>query len=415
MKHPALRSVPKTGVIYVTSEAEKKGYHRGHPDWCNLGQGMPEIGTLPEAPDRLRQIAVEELDLEYAPVGGLREARQAVADYYNHFFRRGKSSLYTWENVALSGGGRASLTRLAASLGNVNLGHFLPDYTAYEELLDSFSLFIKPIPILLDPENGYAFTSQQLKREIQGRGLAALLISNPCNPTGKVIEEEELNSWLVTARGEECLLIFDEFYSHYLWTQPGKKKMFSAASHVEDVNKDGVVIVDGLTKNWRYPGLRTTWTVGPKSVISAVTSAGSFLDGGGVATLQRQLPAFLEPDYVNRETDAIHEVFLEKKNLLVSGLRELGFRVAFEPQGTFYVFASAEGLPGGLNSGEKFFKAALDEKVIVVPGEYFDVNPGRRRIARHIRFKDYLRFSFGPSRDFLEEALKRMGRILAAG
>ena len=54
-----------------------------------------------------------------------------------------------------------------------------------------------------------------------------------------------------------------------------------SARYVDDVDEDPVVIMDGLTKNWRYPGWRTTWVVGPRSVIDAVTSSGSFLDGGG--------------------------------------------------------------------------------------------------------------------------------------
>ena len=54
----------------------------------------------------------------------------------------------------------------------------------------------------------------------------------------------------------------------------------SAAGYVEDVDADPVVVVDGLTKNWRYPGFRLSWTVAPKSVIERVSSAGSFLDGG---------------------------------------------------------------------------------------------------------------------------------------
>ena len=63
--------------------------------------------------------------------------------------------------------------------------------------------------------------------------------------------------------------------------------MESAARYVEDVDRDPVVIFDGLTKNWRYPGWRVTWTVGPREVIEAVASAGSFLDGGGSRPLQR--------------------------------------------------------------------------------------------------------------------------------
>ncbi len=100
-------------------------------------------------------------------------------------------SQYSAENVSVSGGGRAALTRAAASLGQVNLGHFLPDYTAYEELLDIFKAFTA-IPILLEGERGYAFTVEDLRREVQGRGLAALLLSNPCNPTGKLVQGDEL-------------------------------------------------------------------------------------------------------------------------------------------------------------------------------------------------------------------------------
>src|SRR5437762_6419239 len=118
-------------------------------------------------------------------------------------------SKYSADNVSVSGGGRAALTRAAASLGHVNLGHFLPDYTAYEELLDIFKAFTA-IPILLEPERGYAFSIADLRREIEGRGLSALLLSNPSNPTGKLIGGDELASWVALAREYQCTLMLDE-------------------------------------------------------------------------------------------------------------------------------------------------------------------------------------------------------------
>ncbi|MDA8017171.1 MAG: aminotransferase class I/II-fold pyridoxal phosphate-dependent enzyme, partial [Thermoanaerobaculia bacterium] len=153
----AFRSVPRTGVIFVTTEAAALGYRTGHPEWCNLGQGMPETGVLPEAPARAEEVSIDPADHEYAPISGLWELREAVASLYNHLYRRGMPSKYSAENVSISGGGRAALTRVVASLGQVNLGHFLPDYTAYEELLDIFRL-VTPIPILLSREQAYAFT-----------------------------------------------------------------------------------------------------------------------------------------------------------------------------------------------------------------------------------------------------------------
>ena len=85
----AFRPVPRTGVIYVTVEAQKRGFSLDAPDWCNLGQGQPDTGVLPGAPSRVTHIEVHESDLDYAPVPGVWELREAVADLYNRLFRRG--------------------------------------------------------------------------------------------------------------------------------------------------------------------------------------------------------------------------------------------------------------------------------------------------------------------------------------
>ena len=132
----AFRTVPRTGVIYVTTEAAKRGFRAHDPAWCNLGQGQPETGPLPGAPARVHRVAIDVDDQEYAPIPGIPELREAIADLYNRLYRRGMPSRYSAENVSVSGGGRAALTRAAASLGHVNLGHFLPDYTAYGVAVD---------------------------------------------------------------------------------------------------------------------------------------------------------------------------------------------------------------------------------------------------------------------------------------
>ncbi len=409
----AFRSVPKTGVIYVTSEASKRGFAPHGSDWCNLGQGQPETGELPGSPKRVDSVSIAMNDQEYAPVAGLWELREAIASLYNTLYRKGHGSKYSAENVCISGGGRAALTRAAASLGQVNLGHFLPDYTAYEELLDIFNAFTA-IPILLEGERGYSFTAEDLRREVLGRGLAAVLLSNPCNPTGKLVGGDELARWVEVARDLDCTLLLDEFYSHYIYRgRPGQLPIESAARYVEDVEKDPVVLFDGLTKNWRYPGWRITWALGPKPVMESFASAGSFLDGGGSAPLQRAAIALLEEDYVVQETMAIHNAFRDKRDFVLSRLERMGVRFDRAPDGTFYAWGNVAGLPEPLSEGMSFFRAALDEKVICVPGEFFDVNPGKRRSGRASRFRDYVRFSFGPSRETLERALTRLEGLVA--
>ncbi len=411
---PAFRTVPRTGVIFVTSEAHKLGYRSADPTWCNLGQGQPETGPLPGAPPRVHQVPVQVDDQEYAPVPGLWELREAVASLYNRLYRKGLPSPYSAENVSICGGGRAALTRAAASLGHVNLGHFLPDYTAYEELLDVFKAFTA-IPILLEGERGYAFTPDDLRREIQGRGLSALLLSNPCNPTGKLVQGDELQRWVRMARELDCSLLIDEFYSHYVWTgRPGQLPIESAARYVEDVNRDPVVLFDGLTKNWRYPGWRVTWTIAPAKVIEAVASAGSFLDGGGSRPLQRAAIPLLTDDHVQKETLATHAAFREKREKMIARLERLGIRADRAPDGTFYVWGNLAGLPPPLNDGMGFFRAALERKVITVPGEFFDVNPGKRRSRRASRFRSYTRFSFGPPMAQVEEGLSRVEALVVS-
>lgn len=409
----AFRPVPKTGVIFVTSEAEHRGYRASDPSWCNLGQGQPETGPLPGAPPRLSSLSISEDAYEYAPVAGLLELRAAVADAYNRRFRRGLPSQYSAENVAICGGGRLALARAATALGEVNLGHFLPDYTAYEELLSVFRLFT-PIPILLEAERRYHFSVDELRKEILGRGLSALLLSNPCNPTGRAIVGSELAAWVATCRSLDCALLVDEFYSHYIWTAADgvTKPIISAAEYVDDVERDPVVIIDGLTKNWRYPGLRISWTLGPKKVIEAVASAGSFLDGGGSRPAQQAAVGLLSDEVIDAETGAIRRAFSKKRDWLVQALQGLGVSVDLAPQGGFYVWGSVERLAPGLDDGMSFFRRALERKVITVPGAFFDINPGHRRTGRASRFSRHLRFSFGPRLEVLEEAVRRFERML---
>lgn len=408
---PGFRTVARTGVIYVMRRALDAGFSYEDKSWANLGQGSPETGVIEGAPARVRDLRIDPASQKYAPVPGNQQLRQAVADMYNRLYRYDKSSQYTWENVSIAGGGRLALTRLAATLGNINMGHFLPDYTAYEELLSVFKAFI-PIPILLDRDSGYRISVDRVRDEILGRGLRALLISNPCNPTGQLIQGDELRAWVDTARECECSVIMDEFYSHYIYegNEPSGR-MVSAARYVEDVNRDPVIVVDGVTKNWRYPGWRISWTLGPAEVIDAVGSAGSFLDGGANHPFQSQVLDLLGAEHVQQETAAIQRVFAEKKRYTVQRLREMGIRVNAEPAGTFYVWADLSGLPEALRDGMRFFEAGLAEKVITVPGVFFDVNPSGRRI-RQRRYTDHCRVSFGADQETLKRGLDALERVI---
>lgn len=140
MPHAGLdASRSSTGVVWCTERASEYGFLEEPEKWANLGQGAPEVeddvaGCFP----RPQTIDISMAGREYAPTAGIKPLREAVANLYNEHHRKGKDSLYTWENVAIVPGGRAGLIRIASVLGNGYLSFFLPDYTAYNEMLSLF-------------------------------------------------------------------------------------------------------------------------------------------------------------------------------------------------------------------------------------------------------------------------------------
>ena len=113
-------------------------------------------------------------------------------------------------------------------------------------------------------------------------------------------------------------------------------------------------------------------------------------------------------------TEAEKRGFSPERDLLVDGLKALGVRFDRDPEGTFYAWGDLSGLPAPLRHGRDFFAAALERKVIVVPGEFFDVDPGQRREGRPSRFRHHVRFSFGPSLETVEKALERLASLIAS-
>src|SRR5262245_50846194 len=401
------RDVPYMGVIYVVAEAMKLGYHGDHPEWCNLGQGMPEVGVLPGAPPRAAKIEIEVRDLAYGPVPGIPELREKVATLYNLWYRRDRSSRYTADNVAITAGGRLALTRAVWALDSVRLGYFTPDYTAYEDLLGGVPR-LEPVHIELPAANGFAIAPHELEARVRSERLDALLISNPCNPTGRVIRDDDLEAWVALGRRQGTALLFDEFYSHFVWNGSGP---VSAARYVEDVDRDPVLIVDGLTKSYRYPGWRCGWTLGPRDWIETLTCSGSALDGGASRWQQKGALPLVVPDHAAREAEAMRRAFRPKRDLMVSRLRDLGIRIPREPEGTFYCWGGLDNLPAPLDDGFEFFRAALDHRVITVPGEFFDVNPRRERTGPS-RLKKWMRFIFGAPMPVVARGLDRLARML---
>ena len=136
--------------------------------------------------------------------------------------------------------------------------------------------------------------------------------SNPRNPTGKMIAKGELAEIQDLCR-DRATLIMDEFYSGYNYTTDCDGSVVSAADNVEDVDEDGVLIIDGLTKRFRLPGWRVAWILGPKEFTKALGSCGSYLDGGTNVPFQEAAVPMLDPDNVRHEMKALQSHFRMKR------------------------------------------------------------------------------------------------------
>ncbi len=128
------------------------------------------------------------------------------------------------------------------------------------------------------------------------------------------------------ARTTGCVLILDEFYSHFTFDRltGWPADSVSAARHVRDVNADPVLLLDGLTKNFRYPGWRLGWIVGPEAMIETIGRVASAIDGGPPTPVQRAALQILAPSRADRELAAMAAAFARKRTLMRGAAAEDG-------------------------------------------------------------------------------------------
>ena len=412
---PMVRYVPYMGVIWTVNEASKLGFYNGHPDWCNVGQGQPEVGTIDGAPDRIESLKLQPSDAAYGPVGGTPEVREAIADWVNRTYRKGMSQ-YTAENVSFACGGRLALTRLYSIFKDgARIAYKNPDYTAYEDYLYPLRHNCELIELRAEEKDGFTVPVERFENFMHDVRPNAFVFSNPCNPTGQVIKDEAMDRYIEAARKENCLLGADEFYATFSYNEDGSpaEKAVSALPYVKDINRDPVIVFDGLTKGFRYPGWRAGWAIGPKYLIEMINRAASAVDGGPSTMVQRGVIEELAEGHAEAELLATRKEFAVKRKMMMKGLAELGIHTpANQPLGTFYLWASIENLPGKLSDADYFFHACLQKKVITVPGHFFDVRPFRVRPTNE-PYRHWVRFSYGPNRQTIKTALERIAQVIA--
>ena len=293
------------------------------------------------------------------------------------------------------------------------------EFLNIDRFLTSFSKFVA-IPSPLSAKDAYHIHADKVAEEL-ARGTSVILTSNPRNPTGHQLAPSELAHIQDICR-DRATLIFDEFYAGYNYRDGCNGSTISAAMNVMDVDKDDVLLIDGLTKRFRLPGWRVAWIVGPKEFITALGSCGSYLDGGTNVPFQEAAIPMLEPATVKKEMIALQTHFKKKRDYVIGRLREIGFRSGNQeiPDSTFYIWLDLttlepplpEDSPVNISDGLSFFDALLKENVIVVPGIFFDLNPAKRRDLFDSPCHHFVRLSYGPKMDVLEMGLDGIARVI---
>ncbi|MEM3085985.1 MAG: pyridoxal phosphate-dependent aminotransferase [Halobacteria archaeon] len=221
-----------------------------------------------------------------------------------------------------------------------------------------------------------------------GPGTKLLILNSPNNPSGAVLSRKEIGEAADLARDRDLWVLSDEIYEKIVYGKP----------HVSIASLPGMaertVVVNGFSKSYAMTGWRIGWAVAPPEVANVmlkvqqhtVTCAPSIAQHGALAALK--MPASAVAKMVRE--------FRARRDILVEGLRDLGFAVE-PPAGTFYLWLGVASRGGGAAFAEKILEEA---GVAVTPGD--DFGPSG---------KDYVRFSYACGRETIREALERLGQV----
>jgi aspartate/methionine/tyrosine aminotransferase len=350
----------------------------------HLEVGEPDFGTpAPVVAAATRAVAGGAV--HYSSSLGIRPLREAISGYYRD---RLGLEVAPERVVVTTGASGALLLAMAATVDRddeILLSD--PGYPCNRNLLRFFEGVARPVPV--GASGNYQLTAA-LVRKHWDDSTRGVLLATPSNPTGTVVPPAELAEITdeAAARGGVCFV--DEIYGELVYDGPPTSVLS---------NTDDVFVVNSFSKTFGMTGWRLGWMVCPLWALPAMErlAQNAYISPpvpaqhGGVAAFTPEVWAVVE----ERRT-----AFRERRHLLVSGLREIGFGVPITPQGAFYVYARCDAF--GDDSAELADRLLDQAGVAVTPGNDF----GDFEAERH------LRFSYTTSLEHIEEGLSRLAAYL---
>jgi len=357
----------------------------GMKDVISLGVGEPDFVT----PWHIREKAIfslEQGDTSYTSNKGMPELRRQIA----HFLKHRYGMNYDMdEEILITVGVSEGLDLVMRAVLNPGDKVLVPEpaYVSYRpvvELAGGTAVTLKT-----DIKSDFKLTPKQIDQACT-KGVKALMINYPCNPTGASYTKKELQAIAAIVKKRNLLVISDEVYDELTYdfdhtplaSLPGMKKY--------------VVYFNGFSKVYAMTGFRIGWACGPRKIVAAMTKIHQYTMLCPSITGQIASQEALKNGL--KSVDAMKKEYKRRRRYIVEALNRIGLECHM-PEGAFYVFPSVK------NIGEPsmdFAKNLLKkEKVALVPGIAFGKSCG-----------EYVRISYASSYENLKEAVLRIKRYL---
>ncbi|HEY9184163.1 MAG TPA: pyridoxal phosphate-dependent aminotransferase [Salegentibacter sp.] len=363
-------------------------------DIIGLSLGEPDFNT----PDFIKEAAIQAINdnyNSYTPVDGYVELKDAIINK----FKRDNNLTYDRSQIVVSTGAKQSLANAAMVILNPGDEVILPCpyWVSYAEIVKLAEAVPVEVPTTVD--NNFKMTPDQLEAAITPK-TKMIWYSSPCNPSGMVYSKEELRALAdVLVKHPNIIIVSDEIYEHINFAGD-----HASMAQFEDMY-DRVITVNGVSKAFAMTGWRIGYIGAPAWIARACNKMQGQITSGANCIAQRAVITALEAPV--SKIGYMVDTFRKRRKLIIDMLNEIeGFETS-EPEGAFYVFPNISHFFGKTIKGHKIENATdfslflLEEALVAtVTGDAFG-NP------------DCIRISYAASEAQIEEALKRIKKVLA--
>ena len=365
------------------------------PEVISLGVGEPDFDT----PWHIRDEGIYSLERGrtfYTSNSGLMELRKEICRY---MLRKQNVTYNAAHEVLVTVGGSEAIDIGLRAM--VNPGDEVlipqPSYVSYEPC--AVLAGAKPVIIDLKAENEFRLTAKELEDAITDR-TKILILPFPNNPTGAIMEREDLEAVAEVVIKHDLYVMSDEIYGEL--TYKGKHVSIAAIPGM----KERTIVINGFSKAYAMTGWRLGYACGPEDIIQQMTKIHQFAIMCAPTTSQYAAVEALR----NGDDDIVEmcTAYNQRRRYLLNAFREMGLD-CFEPYGAFYVFPCIKEF--GMTSDEFATRFLAEEKVAVVPGTAFgDSGEGFLRIS-YAYSLEKLKVAIGRLERFVNKLRHESGRI----